>query len=44
VSGHPLLVIAAEDAVKQHVYKPTLLNGVPEEVITQVDVNFKLDN
>jgi len=42
VSGHPLLVPAATDAVKQWVYKPTLLNGDPVEVITQIDVNFTL--
>jgi outer membrane biosynthesis protein TonB len=28
-SGHPLLVQSATDAVKQWIYKPTLLNGVP---------------
>jgi protein TonB len=42
VSGHPLLVKAAEDAVKQWVYEPTLLNGEPVEVVTQIDVNFTL--
>ena len=42
VSGHPLLVPPAEDAVKQWVYKPTLLNGEPVEVLTQVEVNFTL--
>jgi TonB family protein len=42
ISGHPLLVQAAIEAVKQWVYKPTLLNGNPVEVITQVDVNFTL--
>jgi TonB family protein len=42
ISGHPLLVPAATDAVKQWVYKPTLLNGNPVEVITQIDVNFTL--
>jgi len=42
VSGHPLLAQAAEDAVLQWVYKPTLLNGDPVEVMTQVDVNFTL--
>jgi len=42
ISGHPLLVPAALDAVKQWVYKPTLLNGNPVEVITQIDVNFTL--
>jgi hypothetical protein len=44
VSGHPLLVAAARDAVNQYAYKPTLLNGNPVEVITQVDVNFSLEN
>ena len=39
---HPLLVAAASDAVRQWVYKPTLLNGEPVEVLTQVDVNFSL--
>jgi TonB family protein len=42
ISGHPLLVAAAEEAVKQWVYKPTLLNGQPVEVVTTVDVNFTL--
>jgi hypothetical protein len=30
------------DAVKQGVYTPTLLNGVPVPVIMAVTVNFKL--
>jgi protein TonB len=30
------------EAVKQWIYKPTLLNNEPVEVITQVDVNFTL--
>ncbi|HBY59718.1 MAG TPA: energy transducer TonB, partial [Solibacterales bacterium] len=42
VSGHPLLVPSALEAVKQWVYQPTLLNGEPVEVITQIDVNFTL--
>jgi TonB family protein len=42
ISGHPLLVPAALEAVKQWVYKPTLLNGQPVEVATQLDVNFTL--
>jgi periplasmic protein TonB len=42
VNGHPLLVQAAQDAVKQWLYKPTLLNGEPVEVITTIDVNFTL--
>lgn len=42
VSGHPLLVQAGQEAVKQWVYKPTLLNGEPVEVVTQLDVSFTL--
>jgi TonB family protein len=42
ISGHPLLVASAQDAVKQWMYKPTLLNGNPVEVITQIDVNYTL--
>jgi protein TonB len=42
MSGHPLLVPAAQEAVKQWLYKPTLLNGDPVEVATVIDVNFTL--
>jgi protein TonB len=42
-SGHPLLVPNALEAVKQWVYKPTLLNGEPVEVVTVIDVNFTLN-
>jgi TonB family protein len=42
VSGHPLLVPSALEAVKQWKYRPTLLNGNPVEVITQIDINFTL--
>lgn len=42
ISGHPLLVGSALDAVKQWVYRPTLLNGNPVEVVTQIDVNYTL--
>jgi protein TonB len=41
--GIPLLDQAAMDAVKQWVYTPTLLNGVPVPVIMTVTVNFKLN-
>jgi protein TonB len=44
LSGHPLLVPAASEAVKQWVYQPTLLNGEAVEVVTQIDVNFTLTN
>jgi protein TonB len=30
------------DAVRQWVYQPTLLNGQPVEVVTQIDVSFTL--
>jgi protein TonB len=43
VSGHPLLRQGALDAVRQWRYKPTMLNGAPVEVETDVDVNFALD-
>jgi TonB family protein len=42
VSGDPVLAQAAKEAVQQWIYKPTLLNGDPVEVVTQVDVNFTL--
>ena len=42
LTGHPLLVPSAQEAVKHWVYQPTLLNGEPVEVITQIDVNFTL--
>ena len=42
LSGHPLLTQAALDAVRQWVYKPTLLNGEPVEVIAPIEVNFTL--
>jgi protein TonB len=43
VSGHPLLVQSALDAVRQWRYQPTLLNGEPVEVDTTVDVIFSLN-
>ncbi len=43
LSGHPLLVRAAMDAVQQWRYKPTLLNGEPVEVDTTIDVIFSLN-
>lgn len=42
VSGHPLLVRAAREAVSQWRYRPTLLNGEPCEVDTVIEVNFTL--
>ncbi len=42
VRGIPLLDAAAIEAVKQWVYTPTLLNGVPVPVIMTVTVNFRI--
>ena len=43
ISGPALLQDAAVDAVKQWVYSPYLLNGVPTEVDTTIMVNFNLN-
>lgn len=43
ISGHPLLVRAALDAVRQWVYRPTLLNGQPVEVIAPIEISFILE-
>jgi periplasmic protein TonB len=43
VSGSPILAAAAQDAVRQWRYKPTLLNGQPVEVETLITVNFVLN-
>jgi protein TonB len=43
VSGHPLLIQAAIDAVKQWVFAPTILNGQPVEVQAPIQVNFILN-
>jgi TonB family protein len=40
ISGPPMLVASAMDAVKKWTYKPYLLNGVPTEVETTINVNF----
>jgi protein TonB len=44
ISGHPMLVPAAIEAVKQWRYKPYLLNGEPVSVETRVTVSFNLSN
>lgn len=44
LSGHPLLVQAALDAVRQWRYRPTLLNTEPVDVDTTIDVIFSLNN
>lgn len=42
-SVDPELVAAAVDAVRQWRYRPTLLNGVPVEVVTTVAVRFRIE-
>jgi TonB family protein len=42
LSGEPSLAAAAMEAVKNWVYKTTLLNGNPVSVVTVIDVNFTL--
>ncbi|MFZ1032393.1 MAG: energy transducer TonB, partial [Candidatus Acidiferrales bacterium] len=42
VSGPPLLMRNAMDAVRQWRYNPTLLNGEPVEVDTTISVVFTL--
>jgi periplasmic protein TonB len=42
LTGHPMLVQSAIDAVRQWRYRPYILNGDPIEVETQIVVNFSL--
>jgi protein TonB len=42
LSGHAVLAQSAVEAVQQWRYKPTELNGEPVEVVTSIDVVFKL--
>jgi len=44
VSGHPMLVPAALDAVKQWHYRPYLLNGEAVEVETNITVTFQIQS
>jgi len=44
VSGHPMLVQEAINAVRQWRYKPYLLNGQPVEVETTITVIFSLSS
>ncbi len=43
VGGHPLLIKAALEAVRQWIYRPTFLNGEPVEVIAPIEVTFTLN-
>lgn len=42
LTGHPMLVPAAIEAVRQWRYRPYVLNNEPVEVETQITVNFSL--
>lgn len=42
LSGHPLLVRAALDAVRRWLYEPTLLNEQPIPVVLEVTVRFRM--
>jgi TonB family protein len=44
IRGHPLLVNAAMESVKQWKYQPFLINGVGIKVETQITVTFSLDS
>ena len=44
ISGHPLLVEAALNAVKQWEYRPYVLNGETVEVETYITVSFRRNN
>lgn len=43
IDGHPLLAQSAVEAVQQWRYEPTLLNNEPVEVVTLINVVFKLN-
>lgn len=42
VNGHPLLVDAAREAIKDWRYEPPMLYGEPVEVKTAIDLSFSL--
>jgi protein TonB len=42
VSGHPALVQSAVEAVRKWICQPTLIDGKPVEVDTEIDVIFSL--
>jgi periplasmic protein TonB len=43
ISGNPVVVGCVMDAVRQWKYRPTLLNGEPVQVDTEIDVDYKID-
>lgn len=42
VSGHPLLLEAAETAVRDWIYRPYQINGKPVDVDTEIVISFSL--
>jgi protein TonB len=42
ISGHPMLVPSARNAVRQWRYRPYMLNGEAIEIETEITVNFVL--
>lgn len=40
LNGHAMLAASAASAVRGWLYEPTLVNGVPVEVLTEVEVTF----
>lgn len=42
ISGHPLLIDAAQEAAKQWVYVPATVGGVPVRVLTRIRIQFAL--
>ena len=42
ISGHPMLVPAAIEAVRQWRFRPFLLNGEPVEVETTITLTFQI--
>jgi len=43
IYGHPFLVKAAIDAVKQWRYRPMIVSGLPVSMVTNIDVTFSLN-
>ena len=43
IGGHPFLARAALEAVRQWIYRPTVLGGEPVEVLTTITVVFRLN-
>ena len=42
ISGHPLLIAAAQDAARQWAFRPATVGGVPVRVITRIRIQFDL--